>query len=100
MSGALTVAIAATLPALVPTTSSAGLDDLTPGPTSHQAPAHRLVIKLASPAATARVTIAASEAARVSSQKPKPLGGGWYLLTGVDDVGAARVSLALSLIHI
>jgi serine protease len=95
ITGALTVAIAATLPALLPSTSSATIDDLAPSPTSRQAPAHRLVIELASPGPAARAT-ASSEAARVSSRQPKPLGGGWYLLRGVDDVAAARATLAAS----
>jgi subtilisin family serine protease len=95
-SGALTVAIAATMSALVPSASSAALDDLAPSPTTRQSPADRLVIKIAdSPAATAR-TAASREATRISSQRPKPLGGNWFLLRGVEDVAQARAALAAS----
>ncbi len=95
ITGALTVAMAATLPALVPATSSAALDDLGSGPPTRQAPAHQLVVKLASTGVSARAT-ASSEAARVSSQRPQRLGGGWYLLRGVEDIAAARATLAAS----
>ena len=95
ITGALTLAVAATLPALLPSTSSAALDDLPATFTSRHAPAHRLVIKLASPGVLERAT-AATEAARVSDREPKPLGGGWYLLTGVNDVQAARSTLSSS----
>ncbi|MCZ3389158.1 MAG: S8 family serine peptidase [Actinomycetia bacterium] len=98
ITGALTVAIAATLPVLLP---SAASDDLgptattAPTATARQAPGHRLVIKLASPGVTARAT-ASAEAARVAGQEPQHLGGGWYLLTGVDDVPTARATLSAS----
>ncbi len=101
ITGALTVAIAATLPAVLPSTSSAALDDSgldaleVPSATARQVPGHRLVIKLAPTGATARAA-ASSEAARISGPEPKPLGGGWYLLTGIDDVSAARSTLSTS----
>ncbi len=92
LAGALTVSLAAALPTLVPTPAAASLDDLELSTRAAPAKAHRLIVKLASPGAAARVASAASDA-DAANHRAKPLGGGWYLLRGVEDTAAARSAL-------
>ncbi len=85
----VTVALAATLPSVVPLHASAELGT----PPASPSAGHRLVVKLASPDVAARTTAGAT-VARVSGRKPEPLGGGWFLVRGVADPAAARAELA------
>lgn len=94
-SGVLTIALASVLsgaiPAIAPTMASAELDSSP----AKAPPATRLLVKLDAADVAAR-SRARGAIARVSLRSPKPLGGGWYLVRGVDDLGDARASLAAS----
>ncbi|MCZ3386430.1 MAG: hypothetical protein LH630_05575, partial [Actinomycetia bacterium] len=93
--GALALAIVATVPSLGSATASADIRALPPSVSAQPAPVDRLVVKFATTGVTARAA-ASSEATRVSSRTPRPLGGGWFLVRGIDDLGAARATLAAS----
>ncbi|MEO8107630.1 MAG: S8 family serine peptidase [Actinomycetes bacterium] len=94
LSGVLAIAIASAVPAIAASSAMAELGQLDlPAPSA--APVKGLIVKLDPVGTVARAT-ARRTVARVSSRPPKPLGGSWYLVRGVDDLTGARATLTAS----
>ena len=89
LAAALVITLAGAVPAIVPVAASADLDrSSAPEPATK-----RLIVKVDDLGVSARSN-ARSAVAQVSTRPPKALGGGWFLVRGVEDAVDARSTLA------